>query len=287
MSLEYVSQKDSAAQSHIPRGGLGTNILDLPAEILLTIGAEIEDTYELSSVSKTCRTLNKLIEPHLYSKFTLDEPDYTKKGTKLQKFLFRLISKPELRKYVRVIITEGLQSIEELEDGESALEPGEEDEQQLLREIISELDVPDPDLWITGIEGAVGEVFLALLLTYTPNLEELHLVHMSYDMLVFDSVIQLALENIVDGKTKYLGNLKRLFIQHGDTEYGFSLAAYEQLVQLPSLREFNGYAVDSGFDEAVRINIITECLQVRALKLSTATNTSNYNKTLLHRKLDA
>lgn len=149
-------------------------LLSSPSEILKIIFAHLEPTDHLT-LGLTHRNLRPLINPILYSRI-----EWEWKGPwtpPILRFLRSIIHRPELAKFVKVVILKG-SNLEYHLRGDRSQSPKiavTEDDLKPLIECVARTNVSYRGEWIQELRSGTIDAFVALLLSQVPRLNTLYL----------------------------------------------------------------------------------------------------------------
>lgn len=190
----------------------------------------IQDLYNLCLVS---HQLRDLAQPLLFQDF--DEDHLSGDNRSIITFTRTITLRPDLAACVKVVDTT-YPGIEPLVDESHPPESLPSKDLEVFRGLIRDLNVgPEEQRWLKAIESRDLSVFLALLLSRTPNLTTLGLPAAELSM--------KPVSHLFTQIPSFLSKLKHLIVDGLELFSGYDIATYQEFLTLPILKDL---IIDNG-----------------------------------------
>ncbi|CAM6089446.1 unnamed protein product [Calypogeia fissa] len=224
-------------------------INDLSDEVLLEIIQRIGDeegspwsSRHLFNLAVCSRRFYKLLEPELYSKFSQSNNEPNGQRHFLL-FLKRILARPDLAQSLKRLCAAACSNEAEwLLPVESEL--GDEDWIR-IRKVVNEVSRTEDEAerWITALEVGQWAAVMALLLSVTPNLEELEINEWSYHNGDYENLLEALerariLQDLGKESLFSMSKLRVVSVNYYDTENGYDFEHVVPFLELKSVELF-------------------------------------------------
>ena len=253
---------------------MSASLQDLPPELFLRLAEKINRSGHLLDLALCCRSLYKLILPHLYARVALVYHEKANSYCYIRNFTIRVVQDTQLASYVRdfSLVPQDFSTTERFQDMyESDNEEGNPLEGPLpegLADVVGSLSDSDGDrdAWIQELEDGAGEEpWLSLLISHLISLERLDLAIPVFADRWEKSIKKLLMREKPFDKGPGLSNLKVFACSCHDDKYGTDMHLLSRALYLPSLQAFYGSMIGSNDD--AKNDLIAE-LKPRSIPLT-------------------
>ncbi|CAM6088997.1 unnamed protein product [Calypogeia fissa] len=207
---------------------------------------------DLFNLAVCSRRFYQLVEPELYSEFVQNTSEI-KYERHFLLFLKRILARPDLAQCLKRLWTTACSNkAESLLAVESELAEGD---WKRIRKVVNEASRTEDEAarWIRALELGQWAAIMALLLSVTPNLEELEISEWSDHNLYYEHLLE-ALERarILQDSGKEspfsMSKLRIVSVNYYDMENGYKFEQVVSFLQLKSVEAFRGDMVSQTYD---------------------------------------
>jgi len=266
-TLGKPSRKQPENEHHQPRGDVGPHLEDLANEILIkTIQYVDTDRYDRDSpghkrgsaavlnLALCSSRFHRLAEPVLYTHVVIRDDALYNTLPDLVFFLCRILARPDLARRVRSL--HGVASDSEHDVCSLEMSGLTETDRTRIGTAVRAASNSEQTAqqWMGAIESGTWDAIMALVLSMTPNIEDLEFENWSYTNDVYPFIIRFV-ERAANWQQRAvllspfsLSNLRRVSLLYWDTEGGFLLESIIPFLRLKSLTAFHGHMISGHSD---------------------------------------
>ncbi|CEJ56209.1 hypothetical protein PMG11_02426 [Penicillium brasilianum] len=219
-------------------------LLQLPAEILCLISAQLEYQHDRLHLASSCRRLYTALHRTIFVKVKLcADPSRIPEISQVSQFLYTIVRNPKLASAVQVLDLGFWQTKTTCDDYgyPSHVDFDRDIMERLVREATSDSD--RQETWIEDLERGITDAWLALMIPRLNNLRKISLVWSLDADYVSGMLIDAA-----KSETPVFPHLEEAWAAHWDTENGSETELMLPFFQFPAMRKLGGDMLHDGWE---------------------------------------